>query len=422
MKKLLFAVVFASGCSGGGGVNSGTIEGRVTNDASFAPVSGAVVTAFEVEANGSLTAVSDSVTTGVDGSYRLEVTFGSSSISDLVVEATSSGSFEGRAIISSEIRDGSVVSAPPITGETTVEADVYVEARSSFDSHTTTEGLRAMIDSQTSAAIETSNRYQQDVRDLAFSVVTGLRARGRMLVHSSVGITESTLQAFLEAEADAQADLDSALHLATTQSQVDAAISAYVSAMANARSSIDPSHWSQSVQAQVTAAISTSLSLSSNVSSELRVHLERMKAEAVAGANQAAFTALGASGSLMGELQYARMQIDAALEASGGVQSSIDSAWFTYETFIRSELKMQVESMHSGGSYAIDTVQSTLLTSLSSLQSAITEAGGNVEALISAYGSFTAVLDASVRGNGTLGELSSAQLDATISVLATLNL
>lgn len=422
MKKFLFALVFAAGCTGGDGMNSGTVNGRVTDDASFAPVSGATVVAFEVESDGSLTAVSDSVTTDVNGSYRVEVTFEASSISDLVVEATGSGSFEGRAIVSAEITDGSTVSAPPISGESTVEADIYVEARSSFDAHTTSEGLRGMIDSQVTAAVQASAEYQQDVQDLAVSIAAGLKARARMLVHSSIGFTEAQVQAFLRAEAEAQADLDHALHIATSQAQIDAAVSAYVSAMATARSDLGLSEFSQSVQAQVTAALSTSASLSSNVASQARVRFERLKAQALADANEAAFTALGASSLVMTGLNDARVQLYAAIEASGGAQASINNAWVSYNGYVRGELKTQVESVRSGGSAAIDTVQTSVTTSRTTLQSALTAAAGNVDAIVTAYASFMAAVDASVRGDATLNQMTSAQVDATIGVLAILNL
>ncbi len=422
----LLGMAAVVGCGGesGSGEGSGTISGQVTDGSAFAPVSGAVVAAFQVEADGSLRAISDEVTTDASGRYELTVRFEGSSISDVLV--TAEGNVEAKAIVSGRLRDGGRVTAPPMNDETTVEGDVYVEARAegSWNSDCTTSGLRSRIDATVAASVRAGASYSTNVSTLARSVVAGMRARGQMLLYTGSGIVRSAYDAALAAEAEAQGELDEALDTADTQAEVEAAIELYFEAVIEGyeEAGITLGQYSQSIQAEASAFVNASVSFSSQILESIRLRLESEKAELIGRANEASMAALGATQTVLDGLESARAQLEASIEASAGVQSQIESAWASYNAYVQAELKTQLESVRSGASGAVDQVQSGIATAQGTLESALTSAGENVEAIVDAYGDFVLAIEASITGNVTLGTLAQAQVEATVRVLLNVNL
>lgn len=425
------ALVLASALAGctGGGTSHGTIDGQVTSNSSFGPVAGSTVTAFRVQSDGSLTAISDGATTDVSGRYSLDVSFTGSTISDVIVQAEGSatGGFEGEAIVSGTLHDGGTVSAPPMTDETRVEADVYVSARVQGDwdgSVDTTAALREEIDADTSAALSASTQYAADVAVYARACASGLKARAHMLVSSGLGVTSSQLGGYLQAETDARAQLDGSLDAALTPGDVTAALDAWVQAIVSARTQagITLQQMSDAVEAQVTAVESASVTLSSSVRSQLSVAVETARAEAIADANESAFVALGASGQVQSDVASARVQLESAIQASAGVEGQITSAWHQYDATVEADLKATVDAAVTGSATAIDQVQAGLTAAQSAMVTAVGSANGDVDAIVSAYSTFTTSVHTGVEGNATLsGFGSQTQVIADVLASADLN-
>ncbi len=390
-------------------------------------VEGSLITVWHVEADGSLTQLDGSTTTDVSGNYSLDVAFAGDAISDLVVKAESStsGSSSGEAMISASLANGGQVSAPPMDSETKVEADVTIEMHvdGSWNAHDTIAGVASQIDTTVAAAVAAGAAYAADVQSLAATVSAGLDARAEMLTSVAVGGSQSQLDAWFQAEAQAKAQLDAALDLAATQNDVNAALTAYQQSIATALTTagVQASQLAQSVRAQVTAEASASASLSTAAAAALQTQLAHAEADAIAKANEASLTALGAAAGVMTDAASAKATLDAAITASAGSTSSIDSAFASYDASITADLKTAAEAAVTGGSAAIDTVQGNLTTALAQLQTALSTAAGNAQSIVAAYSAFDASGETSVSGNATLGGLTTAEVQAVANALISID-
>jgi hypothetical protein len=138
---LFFILLFAVACSednnpvDSGMNSSGTskISGRVDGNQGFSKISsvqgveGAAVTVARVKADGSLETVSNaSVQTDAEGKFTVETDVENED--HLVVVATK-GSSEWKAVVSAEVKHNTTVYCPPMSDETTAEAEVYAEAK-----------------------------------------------------------------------------------------------------------------------------------------------------------------------------------------------------------------------------------------------------------------------------------------------------
>lgn len=425
-----------TGCGPGGNAepagHSASVNGRVSDGASFAPVANASVTAY-VYANGSLQVASETVTTDAAGDYSLTLEFDTETVSDVIVQAEGDAAFEASALLSGTLADGDSATAPPMSAETTLEAEVYVDARAeaSWGGASTSAGLRAQIDADIAALIAASASEAADIAACTASVIAGMEARAAMLADESIGLTQAQIDAFLAAETQAQAELDAALDAAgSSQAQIDAAVEVYLDAIAAAYASagVTSTQLAETVQAQATAAMAAGTALSSAAEAQAVMAAEAAKADAIGAANTAAFTALGAQATVLATIASAQVTLEASIEASAGVVADIETAWANYNAAIEAELRAQVESMQASGGAAIDTVTASLASAQAALDSAVSSAeasleaslasaGSDVEALADAYGAFSLAVDAAVSGNVTVAQMTSAQVDATVSIL-----
>ena len=135
-----------------------------------------------VMVDGELRAAGDSVQSDASGRYELTVEFSGDSVTDVVLEASNSTGFEGKALLSGTIADGSSHTAPPMDNETHVEADVYVSARldASWSSEgTSSAGLRALVNAELAATLSASATYASDVDACADAILAPLPRSGR---------------------------------------------------------------------------------------------------------------------------------------------------------------------------------------------------------------------------------------------------
>lgn len=404
-------LLFTAACGESNGTSTGTIRGQMTdgNAPAFAPVSGAAMTAFKVEANGSLTALSDTVTTDVDGRYELTVTFEGSSISDVIVQGDTNGdaSADASAIVSATLTDGGTVTAPPIDGETTAESEVFLSAHvsGSWDASGAANSsavLRERIDASVAATLDVA----ADVEECGRAIALGLQARAAMMAQA--GVSSSEVSALLQAELEAQTTLDAALDAAGNGGDVQAAVQAYGEAMIEAWSDAGMSalEIAQSLRAQAAVETRVSAEASTEARAAIREHVETVRADVTAQANAAAFAALGAGEDVLVRLENAHATLRAAIDASAGVESEIASAWADYESSVETELRARYA--------AIDTVRTNLIAAETALDAAISAAGENVDAVVEAFAGFTGTVEATLQGDATLTE---AQVDAMAAVL-----
>lgn len=404
-------LLFAAACAPSGGSSTGTIRGQMTdgNASAFAPVSGAAMTAFEVEADGSLTALSETVTTDAEGRYELVVTFEGESISDVIVQGDTNGdaSADASAIVSATLRDGGEVTAPPIDGETSAESEVFLSAHvsGSWDASGASGGsavLRERIDATVAATLDAA----ADVEDCGRAIALGLQARAAMMAQA--GVSASEISALFRAEVEAQAALDAALDAAASGADAQAAIESYGQALVETWSGagLSAPEIAQSLRAQAAVETRVSAEAGAVARAAIREQAEATRADVTAQANAAAFAALGAGEDVLVRLEDAHATLRAAIDASAGVESSIANAWADYETTVEAELRARYA--------AIDTVRTNLVAAETTLDTAITAAGENVDAVVEAFAGFTGTVEATLHGDATLTD---SQVDAMAAVL-----
>src|SRR3972149_1903348 len=194
----LFSVIFVIGCSdnnnnpvGNNPDSPSKVQGKATDNSGFqksrstnSNIEGATVILARVKADGSLETVSNaSVQTDVSGQYTVETNVDGES--NLVVVATK-GSSKWEAVVSSTVKNGITVYAPPMNDETTVEAGVYASIKASGDVNVTFADIASTINSEIATQVKGN---ASAMADLAASIKPEAEAKVKAFPGSEVGGT-----------------------------------------------------------------------------------------------------------------------------------------------------------------------------------------------------------------------------------------
>ena len=225
---------------------AGTIDGRVDDEGRRSGVSGAVMTAFMVQSDGSLERIDDEeteVTTDANGEYSLDVLFDDDVdvMNDIIVRATSSSFGEGHVIVSSDVRVDQTTTAAPIDYETSLEAEVFIDARVDGewdDSEMNTAFLRTLIGARTASNIDvvSDSSSDDDLDVFSDAMVSAMLTFSSMLESDAMsdGTSGSDLSVILDAMTSAQTTFDEEADDASTTSELDAAFESNIDAMFDA--------------------------------------------------------------------------------------------------------------------------------------------------------------------------------------------
>lgn len=419
--KILCAAALLAGTAACGGPsedsNKGTVNGRVENTGAM-PVDGAAITAYRVEADGSLTAISSgNVQTSADGTYSVVVELASDTMSDIVIVADNNGA-EGSVIVSGELSSGGSITAAPIDSETTVETDVYIEANAegNWDSSCTTAQLRTWISAEMAAAIEGSTDYAGTVQTWAQATTSAMVSWSGTLAHEAVGATSAEIEAALEGGAQAQASLDAQLHAAQSQAEIDAALEAHAEAtiQAYADAGITVEQMSNASQAAMEAMVTYAGDLSADARARAISDAEQTRGLFVQAAVEARFEAMAAAGAAQQNVVQAGETLQADLEAAASAGASaaadVEAAWSDYRASVETELEATVSA---GAQTALSQVESAIATAETTLDGAL--------AAISASADADVVANATVDAFGVFYASAFAQANTTTLVTAGLD-
>jgi heme exporter protein D len=418
VSALLAVFLVLAGCDSTGGMgdddNGGNdsqtqstqVSGRVTDNSKSAQsgattaarmakagVEGATVTAVSVAADGSTTQLEGEATTSANGSFTLDAE-GEGANGIVIVTAESGGDVVGRTVVKVDGR--SSVQAAPMTGETTAEAAVYLEAEARDDSDedgsdgddsdgedehgTTTADVAAHVDAELAAEINSGATSSSEV---AAAIVSSVRAKQKFMAEAE---TDVEVSAVAEAKESTYLALQSSLAAASSVEARTQAKQVFEEAMADVHAAAGASAEMQAKirQAATTVAIESAAQLSGNASAELRQKAEILRAVATAKANEARFEAAGASEASVQALADARAQLVADIRANGEASvSAIEDAKATY----RSEVESAVEAGLDVSSTAYVSATTAIEAALSTLKSTVT---ASAEATASAYATFFA--------------------------------
>ncbi len=403
-----------SGCDsatdeGGNGTSQVTVAGKVTDDSGFSKtlgsVEGALVTASEVTASGSLRTLNGEATTDASGAYRLSV---EAAASPLIVSASKAG-FSSRAIVEHSITGSGSVNAMPMNDETRTEADVYVEAKSSTNaSLVSTADVAFYVDGAVAASVRAGEATAAEV---AAAVAASQEAEREYTDADPEGPQdEEPRRRTEERQRESFVTLQSALSAAASASAQTAARTAFEKAFvdAHAASGVDASVQAKAAQSGSSAMLM--VAADANMSSEARLAI-RKRAEAgvalaASAAVQAAFELNGAAQARIdaiaaaGEALY---QSTASAQSETQISAAFGSFAATVETELAAELGVDVVVI-SGARAALDAAKVALQTSI--------DAAADAAAVASAYATFFAAAESSAASS--LSASGNAQLGAEV--------
>lgn len=388
---------------------SRTVQGRLTAEASGeAGVESKAITASRVDENGDQEEVATGET-DADGKYSLELDAALTAGTTLLIEARDGEQLLGRVAFEASATAEGSVGAPPITGESTAEANVWLEASASGNvcAACTTADLAQRIDARVAAALNAS--ADADVyAQFATSVYAGLEARSAMLLHASVGATQEQLDAAQASSSSAHAALTTSLSASTSDAELTAAQATYVEAYAQAYldAGITTIQLAEAAQAEAGARASMTITADPETTAQIVANIESTRAAHVTAAVNAAFEAQGEANAEV-ESAGAELEssIEAAADAGADAQTQIDAAWASYSATVRVEVEAQ-----------LDIAQQTVLTGMDT----------SFEAGASAYATALAALETSGAAAGSVTALATLKgaivADANVDALVTAGL
>ena len=411
-------------CAPSNSKGNAAITGRIVGGGSAARADtiASTVTAFTVAIDGKLTAISSAATIDDSGRYTVKVSLDGTT-SDIVVQASVGGAVSARAILSAALEINGQGLAAPANTETTIEADVFIDARTQgiWDANTTTAGLRRLIDASTAAAISTSATRAADVRGTAVVVVAALDARAN--ASARVGVSASQLQAFMTSETAAQAQLDRVLDGATSDAAVATAVQANETAVASgsATSGISDAQFSYTTALFVHAGSSFAAPLSGASQNAWRRHAAQLRADAEARANASALEALAASASVTSHEAEIKLALDASIDASGGTQANLDAALATYHAQLKADFESSVAALKAGAAVAVDTTLASANSLAVTFSAGLSAAGSNTDQMAQALAEYLLGVSTTVNADASLGSLNATQIGAAATLVANLD-
>lgn len=214
------------------------VEGKVSGNGGYqrmakstgtTGVGGASVYLAEIKTGGTLETVSRGSTI-TDASGKFEVETNLSGARNLVVVAQKENE-KWEAVVTSEVKLGSVAYSQPLNDETTSEAEIYLKAVSEGHEDLDYDEIAVYIDSVLSARIKSDTSLAGSVES---AIYASLNAQRKAYAEGGIDVTPDKVKMIAAARAEARASLDRNLYFSSSQTSIDAAFNAYSKDILNA--------------------------------------------------------------------------------------------------------------------------------------------------------------------------------------------
>jgi hypothetical protein len=356
------------------------LEGRVTAADGYgksgSSVDGATVTAASVGADGQLAVHTEQTSTNAEGRFELGVT----AMSDVLVVSATSANIETRALVDIGAESGSRVRVMPLTIESTVEADTYVESRESGHSHVTTADVAFQVNTNAAGNVRSGGAT---TAHLASAIASSVAASYEYALRSGT-YAEAEINGARDRQRAAFARFQQDLHAAANATAEQAALDAFAEAMVEAWSDagIELSAQAKARAAGVSAVVNLASSLQSATRFEVRKQAMYLAALAKSLAVEAELQAAGASNTTITALRNARTEMLTSIRAAASA-SALDSAWAGFRTQAEVGLAASTDLTHA----QIEAAHSAITAARSVLDTSLTLAG-SAAAVADAYVTF----------------------------------
>ena len=411
---------------------SGQVQGA---ESSMGQVSleGIAIAAFQVQGDGSLSAISEGATqTDAQGRYTVTVDLSAGVATDIIVRAGEEGQEVGSVIVTETLEAGDEATAAPITVESSVEVDVYIEARASGswdEDESTSSGLRALISAELAEALVASGDYESGVEASARATLSAMSTWSQTLRQEAVGASEAEVSAALEAQAEAQAEHDARLDEAEGEEEREQAEEDFIEALAGAwgEAGLTVEQTTLAARASADAFILYTAELEEGAEGQARSDSEATASTFATASIEAQAALVGLGEQSQGAIAEAGVELNARIEAAGEAgqeaERDIEAAWIDYRAEVEAQLSAAFEGIERAAFEAASTAVEASIEAhaaiLASLSASDDEAE-NAAALAEAYGA----LRAGVLAEGNvelLGEaFAEARAEAVLEVLLAL--
>ncbi len=394
---------------------SSTVEGQVSgqpglakNSSADGGIQGAAVTLAQIQADGSLKTVSTgSVQTDATG--RFSVNTNLSGVSNLVVVA-SQGSTQWKAVVSSEVKNGTTVYCQPLTNQTTVQAETYskVVADGKGDEVTPAD-LQLFVNASVAANVSGNASATSQL-----AAALEAESEARASAFSQFNVTQVEIQSAETAREQAQVSLESSLYTAAGDSAAEyTALQSYYAATVGAyvTAGVPIAVLAKTEQTSCSALTNFSAAMSAGAEFSVQQSAALIRAAVI---GQAVLSEMQAGGASQAEFTSAE-SANTALQASLSLAVSsndISTAFANYHALVLAQLEAMDGTSGSavakvdGDIYGSGGAQAILQASLS----VATTTGAVVQAYVTFYNTVGTMMQG-------MSGMSSAQLDASTQIL-----
>lgn len=373
--------------------NPAKIEGRVTGSSGFSKtnglnktngIEGAAVTVAKVQSNGSLSTVSNaSVTTNAEGRFTVET----NSVNEkYLVVVAQKGTAQWKAVVSATANAGSTSHCPPMSDETTAEAEVYARIVADGKSNAVSySDIQYYIDSEVAAEIKGNTTL---ISQVAVALNAEAEAKAKAYANSYFQISSTSVQTINNAKATAQVQLESSLNAAgESQAAYETAFNSYQQALINAYTSagVEKSKCAKIIEISSDEMLRASATLSAQAKLALRKSSAKRKAYACRRAQEEECDSAGAQPAQKNAVISAGVTLDASINAATSA-NEIDAAFTSYHDAVVEQLRITLNT-HASVITSVDAsinstvgLRAVLLTSIA--------AAVSTDAVVNAYVTF----------------------------------
>lgn len=332
-------------------------------------------------------------------------------VSNLVVIATK-GSNTWKAVVSATVRNGITVYAPPLNDETTVEAEVYTKIKAEGANEVSFADVAANINSEVAAQVKGN---PSAIAELAASIKAEVGAKVKTFTSAGIGGTLAEWQAIVNANAQAQAQLDRDLFVASSQSDIDAAFETRTNASIHAYQSagLDVAAYGKVFEAASRVFINSALSINSSAKFAVEKRIALLKAKIINFIVQAKFSVIGATQAQMNVVISSATTLNSSIIAAT-TASEISAAFDSYHTAIVNEL----ESILNIDSTTMTSLESDIAGFKATLESSAS-ASASADMVVNAYMKYYS--DVKTSAETSLSNLNQAQITSVTQILLLLN-
>ncbi|HEX6982265.1 MAG TPA: hypothetical protein VF181_05850 [Balneolaceae bacterium] len=429
---ILALTVVGFACSdsstGSNAAEPATVNGRVENNegaqkgsssAYKAPaVEGAVITAAQVTADGSLNIIEGAETqANAEGEFSLKISAEavSNASQKIIIMAEKEGQ-QWKGYVYGELESGSSINLRPVNAETSGEASVYQQVVANGNTDLVSKAdIAAYVTTQAAAEVKGNTNA---AAEFAAALAAEAEAQSEFFASQSIEITEQQWAEIENAKAEAFAELNARLYASASESAHAEAFDAFINTMANAyvNAGVSANAYAKAKEMSTHLIIRNTTQLSSSARAQVRANAATIIAIAIDNAVQARMEAANAAETSVQAAVEAGTKLRAGLKAkTAASKSEVDAMFEAYNATIVDILQQEF----SANAQVIASINSEINSTggiKAALEAAIA-ASISTEVIAEAYSTFYTNVQAIVNDQFRTATETEAQLVTDVMIL-----